>query len=150
MDKLDRILDAKYIRPELRARRNLDAVRELAELLQNDEAVDDPKAFVAYLIRKAQEGWASVGNGVALPHVHEEFISRERIAVGICRDGIDFGATDGQPVRIVVLVATPKKHHEQHMQLLAALARLLHQQEVRQALLEAPDAEAIIEVFRRR
>ena len=149
MEKLDRILDEKYIRLELRARRHLDAVRELAELMQGDEAIDDPKSFVAYLIRKAQEGWASVGNGVALPHVHEEFINRERIAVAICRDGIDFGARDGELVRIIVLVATPKKHHKQHMQLLAALARLLQQQEVRQALIDAPDAATIIEIFRR-
>jgi fructose-specific phosphotransferase system IIA component len=132
----------------LQSKRNFDAIRELAGVLREDQAIEDPKRFLANLIRREKQGSTGIGKGVAVPHVHEDSISRQVLAVGISREGIEFSAIDGEPVHIIALLATPKRHHKQHMELLAALSRLLQHQEVRASLLNAPDAAKVMEIFK--
>lgn len=148
MGKWERLLCTERILVGLQARRNLDAIRELAGVLQEDAAIQDHKALLAGLIRREQQGWTCIGKGVAIPHVHEDSITSQRLAIGISREGIDFGAPDGEPVRLIALLATPKKHKEQHLELLAALSRLLQNDEVRQHLIQAADAAEVMEIFR--
>ncbi len=148
MEKWDRILSSSHILVDLQSKRNFDAIRELAGVLREDQAIEDPKRFLANLIRREKQGSTGIGKGVAVPHVHEDSISRQVLAVGISREGIEFSAIDGEPVHIIALLATPKRHHKQHMELLAALSRLLQHQEVRASLLNAPDAAKVMEIFK--
>ena len=148
MEKWTRILREENVLVGLRSERNFDAIRELAEVLVDDEAIQDHKAFLAGLIRREQRASTGIGHGVAVPHAHEPSIRRQILAVGISREGIDFGAIDGAPVHIVALLATPVKHHKQHMELLAALSRLLQDEGARQRLLQAADATEVVEIFK--
>ena len=147
MDKWERILKPENVIVGLRAQRNLDAIRELASLFENDSAVADCKHFIADIIRRERQASTGIGKGVAVPHAHDDGIGRQLLAVGISRDGIDFASIDGHPVHIVALLATPKKHQKQHMELLASLSRLLQHEDVRARLIEAGDAAEVIDVF---
>lgn len=148
MEKWDRILSESHILTDMQSRRKFDAIRELAGILGKDDAIGDFKRFLANLIRREKQGSTGIGKGVAVPHVHEDSISRQVLAVGISRQGIEFNAIDGEPVHIIALLATPKRHHKQHMGLLAALSRMLQQGEVRSSLIEAPDAEKVLKIFK--
>ena len=148
MEKWDRILSPSHILAEMQSRRKFDAIRELAGVLGKDDAIGDAKRFLANLIRREKQGSTGIGKGVAVPHVHEDSISRQVLAVGISREGIEFNAIDGEPVHIIALLATPKRHHKQHMDLLAALSRMLQQGKVRSSLIEASDAEKVLEIFK--
>ena len=148
MEKWGRILSEKNVLVNLGAKRNIAAIRELGRVLEDDEAIQDHKSFLADLIRREQQASTGIGHGVAVPHAHENSIQRQILAVGISSKGIDFGAVDGKPVHIVALLATPKKHHKQHMELLAALSRLLQHKEVRQSLMQAANAAEVVEIFR--
>ena len=148
MGKWDRILSAENVLVGLRAKRNMAAIREVAGVLEDDEAILDHKSFLADIIRREQQASTGIGHGIALPHAHEDSIRRQILAVGISKDGVDFGAVDGVPVQIVALLATPKKHHKKHMELLASLSRLLQHEDVRQGLIQAADVVQVIEVFR--
>lgn len=148
MEKWDRILSESHILTDMQSRRKFDAIRELAGVLGKDDAIGDSKRFLANLIRREKQGSTGIGKGVAVPHVHEDSISRQVLAVGISRQGIEFNAIDGEPVHIIALLATPKRHHKQHMGLLAALSRMLQQGKVRSSLIEAPDAEKVLKIFK--
>ena len=147
MDKWDRILSADNVVVGLQAQHNIAAIRELAAVLGGEEAIRDHKRFLAEVIRREQQVTTGIGHGVAVPHIHEDIIERQILALGISQEGIEFGAVDGQPVHIVALLATPKKHHKQHMELLAALSRLLQHQEVRDSLLQAGDGAEVVGIF---
>lgn len=147
MDKWDRVLREKNILVGLRARRNLDAIRELADVLANEPAIEDPKSFIADLIQREKLTTTGIGKGVAVPHTHGDTIDRPILAIGTSIQGIEFNSMDGEPVHIVALLATPKKHQKQHMELLAALSRLLQHEDVRRALVEAEDAAAVRAIF---
>ena len=148
MEKLNRILNPNKVVLNLAARRNFDAIRELAAVLWQD-AVPAPeqKRLLAALIRREQQASTGIGKGVAVPHAHEDAIQHQLLAIGISQAGIDFDAPDGQPVHIIALLVTPLKHQKQHMALLAALSQRLQQEEVRQRLLQAADAAEVVDIF---
>ena len=147
MVKWKRLLSSERVVVGVKATRKFDAIRELAALVQSEEAVGDHKRFLADLIRREKQGSTGIGYGVAIPHVHEDYIHSQILAVGISCEGIDFGGVDDTPVRIIALFASPKKHQKQHMELLAALSRLLQTAAVRDRLTEASEAAEVIEVF---
>ncbi len=147
MEKWERILDPSKVCVDLKAKRNFDAIRELATVLLQDEVVPDPKRLIAALIRREQQASTGIGKGVAVPHAHEDGIQRQLLAIGISQAGIDFDSPDGQPVHIIALLVTPLKHQKQHMALLAALSQRLQQEKVRQRLLQAADAAEIVDIF---
>ena len=149
MEKWERILEPSNVLVDLKAQRNFDAIRELASVLADDGAVRDQKGFLSDLIRRAQQASTGIGKGVAVPHTHEDGIQRQLLAIGISREGIEFASPDGQPVHIVALLATPRKHQKQHMELLAALSRLLQHQGVRESLIQAADAVEVVDIFKR-
>ena len=149
MEKWERILDPSNVLVDLKAQRNFDAIRELASVLADDGAVRDQKGFLSDLIRREQQASTGIGKGVAVPHTHEDGIELQLLAIGISREGIEFASPDGQPVHIVALLATPRKHQKQHMELLAALSRLLQHQGVRESLIQAADAVEVVDIFKR-
>ncbi len=147
MEKLKRLLDPSKVVLNLAAQRNFDAIRELATVVWQDEVVADRKNLLAALIRREQQASTGIGKGVAVPHAHEDGIQRQLLAIGISPAGIDFDAPDGQPVHIIALLVTPRKHQKQHMALLAALSQCLQQEKVRQGLLQAADAAEVVDIF---
>lgn len=60
-----------------------------------------------------------IGSGVAIPHVRIEAVRQPVVGVGLSRSGIEFQATDGQPVHIIVLFAMPPDTNKLYLGLLA-------------------------------
>lgn len=147
MVKWQRILKEHNIVVGMQARGRKGAVRQLATVLQDDPAVLDQGRFLREILSQEKVGWSCIGKGVALPHVHGDYIARQVLGIGIAPEGIDFGAIDGQEVRILAMMATPLRHQKQHMQVLAGLSRLLQNAATRQRLIEAADPAAVLEVF---
>jgi fructose-specific phosphotransferase system IIA component len=148
MDKWDRILSEDNVLVDLKSRRKFDVLRELSAVFVDDDAIEDPKQFLADLIRREQESSSGIGKGVAVPHVHEDSISRQILAIGVSREGIDFVSVDEAPVHVVAMLGTPRKHQKQHMELLAELSRLLQQGRVRDEIVEAADAGQVLAIFK--
>src|SRR5438067_1829962 len=70
--------------------------------------------------------------------------------VSKCRSkkGISFDALDNQPVNLVMLFLVPQGQFQKHLHTLANIAKLLHRAEFRQALENAPNAEAMLNIIR--
>ena len=148
MDKWDRILSEDNVLVDLKSRRKFDVLRELSAVFVDDDAIEDPKQFLVDLIRREQESSSGIGKGVAVPHVHEDSISRQILAIGVSREGIDFESVDEAPVHVVAMLGTPRKHQKQQMELLAELSRLLQQGRVRDEIVEAADAGQVLAIFK--
>jgi mannitol/fructose-specific phosphotransferase system IIA component (Ntr-type) len=59
------------------------------------------------------------------------------VAVGIKKSGVDFESMDGNPSRIFVMILAPRKSGGPHLQLLAAIAAVLQDEETRQKVINA-------------
>ncbi len=78
-------------------------------------------------------------HGIAIPHAAVDGIERVAAAMGIVRrpGGLAFEAVDGQPSRLIVLLAIPRNQKLLHIRTLADVARVLGRESVRSRLLEA-------------
>ena len=60
---------------------------------------------------------------------------------------MDFEAIDGQPVRLIVLLASPPDRTSDHIQALARVSRLMTSEAFRNDVYEADGPEAIYELI---
>ena len=66
--------------------------------------------------------------GVAVPHGRTDAVDRLVCAIGVSPDGVDFGAADGEPTRIVVLVLTPRDGADPYLQFVASVMGALDEE----------------------
>ena len=83
------------------------------------------RAIGAGLHERELAASTAIGHGVAIPHARVEGIEQSRCAFLRLAVPVDFGAADGEPVDLVLALAEPAHHVQQHLELLAELARML-------------------------
>ena len=88
-------------------------------------------------------GSTGFGRGVAMPHARFPGIKRPIAAMLRLTHPVDFKAADGMPVDLVFGLLSPDDSGAMHLHALAELSRLVRDERVHDALIEAPDAEAI-------
>jgi PTS system nitrogen regulatory IIA component len=85
----------------------------------------------------------AIGEGVAIPHCRFDKLRQITACVAVDREGVDFGARDGRPVRLFVTLASPAHAPGTHLSVLARIAALMRDVRLREALVEARSASAI-------
>lgn len=81
----------------------------------------------------------AIGHGVAIPHARTDLVETSRAAFLRLNAPVDFAAADGQPIDLVLAMAIPEHHIQQHLQLLAELAERFADAGFRERLRSAPD-----------
>ncbi len=89
----------------------------------------------------------ALGKGVAIPHGRTSKGPAIQGVLGICREGIDFDAPDGKPVRIIMLIVTPENHDDRHLQVMAGLSAMVSDEMIRTRLIAAINANDAWEVI---
>lgn len=87
-------------------------------------------------------------HGIAIPHAAVDGIDDVIAVVGMCPDGLEFGALDGEPAQIIVCLVIPRAKKLLHIKTLAAIARLMSRASVRERLLSCADGEAVLAAVR--
>jgi mannitol/fructose-specific phosphotransferase system IIA component (Ntr-type) len=141
-------LEAGLIRVPLAARVKIDAITELVDLIHENNQTNDRQRLLDAVIARERQRTTAIGRGLALPHAKTDACERMVIAIGRTAEPIDFEAIDGQPVRLIVLLASPVAQAGLQIQMLARLSRLALNDEALTRLLAAGTAEELIEVVR--
>jgi mannitol/fructose-specific phosphotransferase system IIA component (Ntr-type) len=81
----------------------------------------------------------AIGFGVALPHCRYGEALSPQIALATIPAGMDFGAHDGYPVKIAIMLVSPEEPPESHLKALALVSRLLMKPDNRNLILELND-----------
>ncbi len=76
------------------------------------------------LINRERLGSTGLGNGVGLPHGRVAGLKRPVAALITLAQGIDFDASDHQPVDLLFGLLVPEDSTDEHLQILARLAAL--------------------------
>jgi nitrogen PTS system EIIA component len=82
------------------------------------------------LIKREKLGSTAVGNGIAIPHATEISLDKPMGFLAILSNGLEFNATDDQPVDIIFLLLAPANNGSVHLQALASVSRLLRNNEL--------------------
>jgi PTS system nitrogen regulatory IIA component len=135
---------------DVRIRDRQHAIEILSEAVGHAHGLDPVPVFRA-LWRRELAGTTAMGDGFAIPHARINGIERPMTLFVCATPGIDFRAPDGKPVsHLLGIVAPIGGAKDEHLQLLALVARLFSDCGFRKLLDRAPDVATAMEVFRSR
>jgi len=138
------LLKTDAILLNVKATDKVSALREIVALLATNASIVSVEAFFAELMAREGEGTTALGHGVAIPHARTDQCREIVMAVGRSVKGIDCGAPDGAPVKLIFLIGTPKHLVTEYLRVVGGLARVISRDDVRRRLLSAPDAGSFI------
>ncbi len=149
MDLVD-ILTKDQILTDLQAADRWTAIDELINnLVATGKIQAEHRDAIAAVVKKRETSMSTgIGFGIGIPHASTDLIKEVVGALGRSRKGMNFDALDNQPVNLVMLFLVPQGQFQKHLHTLANIAKLLHKAEFRQALDQAPDAEAMLRVIK--
>ena len=137
------LVDERRIFPDLAGTTLDEALAEMAGGLARAGVVPDGADLARRLVERERLGSTGLGGGLAIPHCKLREIGDVVLAVGVSHRGIDFGAADGLPVRLVFLVLSPADAPALHLQALARISRVIRIPGVAERLSEAATAREI-------
>ncbi len=116
------LINEHLINLDLKATRKEEVFTEMARLLVAQGKVSDEQAFIKDLWAREELGNTGFEEGVALPHAKSAAVCNPAVAIGISRNGIDYGAEDGKPSHIFFMIASPDGGANHHIEVLAELS----------------------------
>ncbi len=135
----------ELIFPDLLAQDRASALRELAGRIARAGVVRDADDLFQKLWEREQLGSTGIGSAVAIPHCKLPGLSHGVVAIGMVPGGVDFGAADGQPVKLLFVVLSPSASPGEHLQVLATISRWIKGHADR--LLELRDPAAVVDLL---
>jgi fructose-specific phosphotransferase system IIA component len=147
MNLLD-ILTPECIKAPLVSGEKKGVIDELVDLLASLRKVSDAAALKEAVWTREQTRTTGIGHGLAIPHGKSGGMGALAMAIGKPAKPMDFQAIDGQPVRLVVLLASPPDRTSDHIQALARISRLMTMDEFRNRIYAAQSAGEIYELLK--
>lgn len=144
---LSQLLAPDRVLVPLTARDKSGVLRELTSLLVSVAGGDE--ADILHAVREREESQCTgYGYEVAIPHGRSPTLEALAVVAGVAAGPIDYGAMDGQPVRLFFLVAGPESAAGQQVRALARIARLVRREGVRERLIRAATPLEFCQVVR--
>lgn len=142
----------RSIRPELITKVKADDLQDLLQKLVDVAVTVAPELprdeTVEELIERETAFPTALGHGVAVPHTYSGGLDQRLCVIAQLPEGLDFGAPDGEEVRLVFLLLSPQGDPEGHLATLADIARLVIDPQVRHRLIHAASPMEMISIVR--
>lgn len=147
--RLSNIIKEKNILLEMKAQKKEEALAELATYLKKQKLINHEKEIIEKLLQRETLGSTALGEGIAIPHCKAKGIKNPILMVGLSRNGVNFEAPDGKPVKVFFLLITSPDDPSLNLQILALIAQLVKKSpELKSKLLAAEDAREALEIIR--
>lgn len=117
-------------------------LRAMAARFAKVYALDEAVVLEGLQEREAL-GSTGFGRGVALPHARIDGLSRPIAALLKLETPVEFAAADRLPVDLVIGLLSPTNSGATHLHALAALSRMVRDEDMHRALTEASDTETL-------
>ncbi len=123
-----------FVRLDIPAPNRTAAIATAAELLAGSRGPSVVAEIVNQTITREEEYGTALGHGLALPHLRMQNLKKPRLAFLRLREGVDWDAPDGQPVRLVFYLLSPEGADTLHLKIIAAIAKAVSNEELRHQL----------------
>ena len=125
------------------------AIHQLVELVQKSGCLTDAAQFEQDALEREKMGGICMGRGLAIPHAKSAGVAHAALAALTLDPPLPCDTPDGEPVRLLFLIAAPSDANDLHVQMLAGLATLLLDEEFCRQMLAAPTPEAFCKMIAR-
>jgi len=144
---LTEIVSPSCVKAPLEATDKRGVIDELVDLLAADNKVRDADALKEAVWVREQTRTTGIGHGLAIPHGKSAGVESLAMAIGRPAEPMDFEAIDAQPVKLVVLLASPPDRTSDHIQALARISRLITVEDFRNRIYNAETADEVYELL---
>ena len=147
--RLIEFLQEEFIMTDLHAKDKWEALQLLNDFYVRTHGVAPELKDALYdsIKEREKEFSTGIGHGAAIPHGRIQKGHGVRGVLGISREGIDYGAPDGRPVHILMLVVTPQGYEKEHLEIMASLVQIICHQNIRDRLVAAINPYDVWEVL---
>ncbi len=129
--------------PRLEATNKEQAIRELADKMEEEGFVDSGSKLLEMALRREVILSTGLDHGLAIPHARGVEGGGLTLACGLSRKGLDWGNQSRGATRIVFFLAIPTAASAFYLKLLAGLMETFMHAEARKVFLASKDAEAM-------
>jgi fructose-specific phosphotransferase system IIA component len=141
------LIQANCIIPDLKGETKEEIIKELVKRLAYKGKLDDFELVLYDVLQREKIMNTGMERGIAIPHAKSEGVKETAVALGIKKTGVDFGSMDGEKARIVILVVSPSKRHNLHIQFLSATAAIFTDYTI-ERIINAESPADIIDILR--
>lgn len=113
---------------------------------QAESQLDLSKATIYnQLLDRERLGSTGLGEGIAVPHARLKDLQQTHACLIRLKEGINYDAADRKPVDLVFTLLIPEQSTEEHLQILASLARLFSNRAVADAVRGCTSTAAVLQ-----
>ena len=142
-----RVLSKDTIIMKLKSDSKDGVIEELIDVLADSGRIKDRKAALKAVVDREKKMSTGLQNGIAIPHGKTDTIESLVASIGISTAGIPFDSLDGLPAQIILLTVSPASRTGPHIQFLADISRVLHNEDTRKRVLNATHEEEVLELL---
>ncbi|GHD25788.1 PTS IIA-like nitrogen regulatory protein PtsN [Parahalioglobus pacificus] len=102
-------------------------LQTVAQLIAEDQISLDATELFTQLVAREKLGSTGLGDGIAIPHCRIENCVHPLGTLVTLDKPVPFDSPDGQPVDLMFVLLVPDEAHQEHLDILASLARLFSQ-----------------------
>ncbi len=146
MNQLTQILTPENTLLDVSATSKKRAFEQAALLFENNQGIARSVVFDS-LFSRERLGSTALGHGVAVPHGRISKLKQATAAFMRLATPIPFDSPDGQNVQLLIILLVPESATQQHLEILAEVARILSNDTIRHQLLSENDPAKIYDLL---
>ncbi len=146
---LSKLLGSESVKLDLAHPMKLGTIEEVVDFaIANTSQHIDREEPLQLIMEREQLMPTGMGHGIAIPHCRLLALDHPIVVFGRHNEGVVFGGVDKEPCHLIVLLLSGAGDPAEHIKLLSSIAGILNQEDVRQALLNAPDTDSFLEILK--
>jgi len=141
------LINQDLIKLSLNATSKQEVFEELIDVLYAQGRISDKAQFLADIQAREAQGNTGFEEGIALPHAKSTAVIKPAVVIGIHKQGIDYGADDGQPSKLFFMIASPDGGDNHHIEVLAELSSKLIEEDFIDNFMNADSEQAALNLL---
>lgn len=141
------LLDKRSINLNASPKSKNEALDMAVSLMAKSGKINDVESYRRKVYAREEESTTGVGEGIAIPHGKCDAVNAPGLAAMVIRDGVDFDSLDGEPVKILFLIAAPNTEDNVHLDVLSKLSVLLMDEEFVEKLMSAAEPDEFLKII---
>jgi len=114
------LTNVNLIKGNLQANNKKEVFEEIAQMLFENNRISSKEAFLTDIEAREALSVTSM-DGIAYPHAKSKAVTEPSIAVGVKREGIEYGDEEGVKPTVFFMIASPDNGADHHIYVLQEL-----------------------------
>ena len=148
--ELNTVIDKTCICLHMKESNKQEAILQLSQTLFANGYLSNIEEFMKDVFMREEEGMTGIGDYIAIPHGKSKGVKKDKIAIGILNEPIQWESIDDLPVKIIILFAVnanDTQANTSHLAMMATVAKSLAHDDVKARLYQATTLEEVIKAF---